>query len=336
VIAIFALAGVLAFVPAIVDRWALGRGASPETLVALAAVTLAGLAAVPVAFTICTGSVAVTGAPGGTAVVGLMVVALVAGRTLARAIAIRRRWRALAQLARALELPVTGDGVRILPVGEPLAFVAGSEAFISQGLIEHLTAPLQHAVIAHEREHANRRHARLLGAARALAHGAFGLPPISRAAAALDRELDVLADRAAARDLGDATAVQAALRAVAEATECRSADCDDAVIRQRIERLGIADAPGRSRVDRAVRLLTLLLGAFVLTVICLSVHTNNVWLGVIACAVLIASVLVFTGPVLRRPTAIRRDHAGARLGDLTWANRTDDPDAAATAARDPA
>jgi len=303
--AIFVLAGVLAFLPAIVDRWALRRGASPETLIALATVTLFGLAAVPVAFTICTGFLAAGGdhgPPSAAAVAGLLIVALVAGRTLARAIAIRRRWRELSRVARALELPDAHDGVKVLPVGDLLAFVAGSEAFISRGLIDHLDPAQRQAVIAHEREHASRGHARLLGAARALAHGAFGIAPASRAAAALDRELDALADRAAAQSLGDPSVVQAALRSVAAATADPAADPQHAAMLQRIERLARCNASGPPLIDGAVRLLTLAIGAFVLAVVCLSIHTGTVLLGAIACGLLIASLLAFTKPVLtRRP-----------------------------------
>ncbi|HLH64869.1 MAG TPA: M48 family metalloprotease [Solirubrobacteraceae bacterium] len=305
--AIFALAGLLAFLPAVVDRWALRRGASPETLAALAIVTLFGLAAVPVAFTVCTGFLAAGGdhgAPGAAAVIGLLVVALVAGRTLARVIAIRRRWRALSQVARALELPDPHDGVKVLPVDELLAFVAGSQAFISRGLLNHLDPAQRQAVIAHEREHATRGHARLLGAARALAHGAFGLAPVSKAAAALDRELDALADRAAARRLGDPAVVQAALRSVAAAT---ATDPRDAETLRRIERLARPDPPGRPLIDGAVRLLTLAIATFVLAAICLSIHAGTVLLGAIACALLIASLIMFTRPVLARAPAPPKD-----------------------------
>ncbi len=51
-IAILALAGVLLLLPAPVDRWALRHGASPETLIALATITLTGIAAIPMAFLI--------------------------------------------------------------------------------------------------------------------------------------------------------------------------------------------------------------------------------------------------------------------------------------------
>ena|GEM_PF-2454922 len=303
-LAILGLAGLLAFLPAIVDRWALRRGASPETLAALGVVTLFGLAAVPVAFTICTGFLAAGGdhgAPSVAAVIGLLVVALVAGRTLARAINIRRCWRALSRVAAALELPASPEAVRVLPVGELLAFVAGSEAFISRGLLERLDPPQRQAVIAHEHEHATRGHARLLGAARALAHGAFGLAPVSRAAAALDRELDALADRAAARRLGEPAVVQAALRSVAAATADPATAAEDAATLRRIERLAGCDSPGRPLIDGAVRLLTLAIGAFVLAVICLSIHTSTVLLGAIACALVIASLLAFTKPLLLPP-----------------------------------
>ena len=55
---LFGIAAVLAVVPALVDRWGLRRGVSPPTLAALALVTLFGLAALPVAFALCTSTLA--------------------------------------------------------------------------------------------------------------------------------------------------------------------------------------------------------------------------------------------------------------------------------------
>jgi protein-S-isoprenylcysteine O-methyltransferase Ste14 len=302
---IFALAGLLALVPALVDRWALERGASPQALIALAAVTLLGVAAVPVTFAICTGGLALqhgdSEAPSVEALAGLLLVAIAAGRTLARVVAIRHRWRTLARTAAALELPEI-SGARILPVGELLAFVSGSEAFVSRGLLERLSPAQRDAVIQHEREHAERGHARLTAAARALAHGTLGIAPARRAAEALDRELDVLADLAAARRLGDARPVQDALRAVAAATRERTVDersaHDGNRAHRRIERLSDAGAPRAHRVDALVRLVTFVIGAFVLASVCLAIHVGSAWLGVLACAALLASLAWFTRPIL--------------------------------------
>lgn len=299
---IFALAAVLASVPALVDRWALRRGASPEALIALAAVTLAGIAALPVAFVICTGGLASRDAGRGTpsvaAIIGLMLVAVAAGRTLARTIAIRRRWGALARVAAALEPADQRGGVRVLPVPELLAFTSGTDAFVSQGLIDRLSPAQRRAVIEHEREHARRGHGRLLAAGRALTHGAFGLAPARRASEALDRELDVLADQVAAQRLGDPTAVASALRAVAAQTPQDASAREQATTQRRLKRLDDSPTAGRGVVDGVVRLVTLAVAAGVLTAICASVHTSTVWLGVAACAVLVAGLLAFTRPAL--------------------------------------
>jgi Zn-dependent protease with chaperone function len=301
-IAILALAGALACVPRLVDRWALRHGASPEALIALATVTLAGITAVPIAFAICTSGPAAhssaASAPALASVAGLLLVAIAAGRTLARVITIRRGWKALAWVATTLQLPVE-NGVTVLPVGELLAFAAGTDAFISQGLLEQLNPAERLAVIEHEREHAQGRHGRLLAAARAVTHGAFDLPPVRRAAAAIDRELDVLADRAAAQRLGDPRAIKSALQTIATHTTAQAAG-HDASVQQRLERLE-APKPSQSRLaDDTVRLTTLAIGIGVLAAICLSIHTNTIWLGVSACTLLLASLYTFTRPTLGR------------------------------------
>lgn len=301
VLVIFALAGALAVVPPAVDRWALRRGASPESLAALAGLTLLGVVAVPLTFVICTGLLAARdhGRDGLSvaAVAGLLLVALAAGRTLARMLSIRRRWGELARVAAALELPEHASGVKVLPVGELLAFVSGSDAFISEGLIERLSPEQRRAVVEHEREHADGRHARLLAAARAVAHGSFELHPARHAARALDRELDALADRAAAERTGDPLIVRGALQAVAAATSSESEI--DPSTRARIERLSLRTAGPRPLVDAVVQLVTLALAALLLAAICLSAHTGSTWLGVLACVLLVIGFVSFARPALR-------------------------------------
>jgi hypothetical protein len=298
---IFALAGALAVVPALVDRWALPRGAAPESLAALAAITLLGVVAVPLSFAICTGFLAAhdhgADALSAAALSGLLLVAVLAGRTTARMLHIRRRWSALSRLAAALQPREDPSGVKVLPVGELLAFVSGTEAFISQGLIDRLTPAQSRAVIEHEREHAERKHARLLSAARAVSHGTFGLHPASHAAEVLDRELDALADRAAARRLGDRRAVYEALRTLADAT---SEDGRvDSPTRARIERLSTAESRRRPLIDAAVRFATLALGALLLASICVSIHAALTWLGVTACVLFLAGFVSLARPVLQ-------------------------------------
>jgi hypothetical protein len=298
----FVLAAVLAVVPALVDRWAVRHGASPEALIALATITLAGIAAVPVAFAIYAGAIATHDsghvARGAVAIAGLLLVAIAAGRALARTIAIRRRWRALERVAAALDLQTDAGGVNVLPVGELLAFAAGTTAFVSTGLLERLKPPERSAVVEHEREHARSGHGRLLAVARAITHASFGLAPATRAARALERELDVLADRAAAQRLDDAAAVASALQSLATHTADNRAALEDPITRRRLEQLC---APcRRGRVDNAVRLIALIVGAGVLTAVCLSARTSTLWLGLAACALLIASVIAFTAPLRTR------------------------------------
>jgi hypothetical protein len=261
--------------------------------------TLLGVAAVPVTFAICTGLLAVRdhlhhglSVP---AVGGLLLVALAAGRTSARMLSTRRRWSGLARIAAALQLPEVG-GVKVLPVGELLAFVSGTEAFISQGLIERLTPDQRRAVIEHEREHATRRHGRLLAAARALTHGSFDAHPARHAAGVLDRELDALADRAAARRVGDPLTVQDTLRAVATATSSRREI--DATTRARIQRLSLGERR-HPLVDAVVRIVTIALAALLLASICVSLHTSSVALGVLACVLLVAGFVSFARPALK-------------------------------------
>jgi Zn-dependent protease with chaperone function len=316
IVAIAALATVLAVVPPLVDRWALRRGASPRALAALALVTLLGVVATPLAFAICTGSLAIGGGDHNrlsvAALGALLLVAFAAGRTLARIVRIRRRWATLARVTATLGLHEEPGGVKVLPVEEALAFVSGSEAFISRGLTERLTPAQRRAVIEHEREHAQRRHARLLAAARAISHGAFDLRPARHAAAVLERELDALADRAAAHSLGDPVPVREALRAVATAT-CGERELDPGT-RARIERLLAPRPARRSLVDAAVGAATLTLGALLLASLCLAIHAGSAWLGIVACLVLVGGFASLSGPALK-PTkhprkAVNRSDAG--------------------------
>ncbi len=311
-IAILALAGALAVLPALVDRWALRRGASPEALIALATVTLTGSAAVPVAFVICTSGQAIHDNPGSppglAAVAGLLLVAIAAGRTLARVITIRRHWKTLSRIAATLELPAGYGGVKILPVGELLAFASETDAFVSQGLLKQLSPKEQLAVIEHEREHAQRRHGRLLAAARALTHGSFDLPPVRHASTAIARELDALADRAAAQRVGDALTIQTALQTIAAQTAPTLTAHDEAGLRHRLARLDAPTTPQSRIAEDTVRLLTLAIGASVLAAVCLSIHTATIWLGTAACTLLLASLYTFTRPTLGGPRPPRQTH----------------------------
>jgi hypothetical protein len=288
------LGGALLVVPGRVDRWALARGARPKTLAALAAVTLAGLAALPAAIAICASS---TDARAGhavarlVAVAALLVVALAAGRAIAHAVLVRRRLRQLRAIADALELPTTEFGVKVLPVPDLLAFAAGTDAFVSQGLLERLPRGERQAVLAHEPEHAAARHGRLLAAAEAVSHAWFGARAARAAEAALHRELDALADDAAARGTGQPDAVRDALIRLADRRHG-----DRATVDPRLRRLD-SQRSGQRVADRLVQALTALL---VLAAICVALHAGNQLVGVVACAVAVAVFAYLTAPALAR------------------------------------
>lgn len=291
------LAGALLVVPGHVDRWALPRGARPKTLAALAAVTLAGLAALPAAIAVCASSSDAEGDHTLTrlaAVLALMLVAVAAGRAIAHTVLVRRRWRRLRAVARALDLPTTEHGVKVLPVPEMLAFAAGTDAFVSQGLLERLPPAERHAVLAHEREHAVARHGRLLAAAGAVSHAWFGARPARAAEAALHRELDALADDAAARGTGEPGAVRDALTRLAGDEHAAHA-----ALGVRLRRLD-PQRPATQLVDRLVQALTTLLALLVLAALCVALHIGDQLVGVVACAVALAVFAYLSAPALTR------------------------------------
>ena len=66
----------------------------------------------------------------------------------------------------------------------------------------------------------------------------------------------------------------------------------------RWQRLATGSKSGPKLIDGAVRAATLAIGTAVLTALCLSLHAGTVWLGLAACVLLIASLLIFIRPVL--------------------------------------
>lgn len=305
---IVALGVVLFVVPNRLDRWALARGASPRTLAVLAAVTLAGLAALPVAFVICTGVLGVSGHSDRlrvVAVAALLFVAVAAARAVARVLQVRRCWTRLAATASALGLARTPEGVIVLPVPEALAFVAGTEAFVSQGLLERLPAGQSSAVIAHERAHQVARHGRLMSAAGAITHGLFGVRPARAAVHALYRELDALADHAATRATDDPAAVAAALE------DLRATDDRDDDVRLRLARIA-GRHPARSRVDAVVQGAVTLLVLLVLAAVCVALNAGTLVLGVVACTLAVAAFLYFVRPLMLERSDVRPASAPGR------------------------
>lgn len=308
---IFATALALVLVAPAVDGWAARRGASPAALATLALVTLAGFAAVGLAFAVCTATLARH--EGGAfglrlaAVAGLLAVAVAAGRAVAKLVRIRRHWSALSRIARALEPHPRPDGVRVLPVPDVLAFVAGTDAFVSRGLVARLPPAQQRAVIEHEREHARGGHGRLMAAARALSHALFSLPPARRAEATLERELDVLADRAAARRLADPEPVRKALLALASRDEAGDGESEGPLDR-RIARLDAVEGAADSRrVGASVHTLTIVLAIAVVASVCVSLHARGVWLGLMTCAAALAGFLSLARPLLARTGGAERE-----------------------------
>lgn len=290
---ILAVAGVLLIVPTRLDRWALARGASPRTLAALAAVTLAGLAALPVAFVVCTGTLSVNGHSERlrlVAVVALLLVAIAAGRAIAHVVRVRRCWARLAATAEALRLARRPDGVIVLPVPEALAFVAGTEAFVSEGLLERLPACQTAAVVAHERAHQAARHGRLMSVAGAITHGLFGTGAARAAERALYRELDTLADEAAVHATGDPAAVAHALRHLA----ARDTGEDHVALRLARMKHGQQASTG---TDTVVRGIAMLLALLVLAALCVALNIGNIVLGILACTLAIAAFVYVARPL---------------------------------------
>lgn len=296
---LLALAAVLLALPGPVDRWALARGARPRTLAALAAVTLAGLAALPAAIAVCARSTDAEGGHAGVrlaAVAGLLLVAAGAGRAVAHAVTVRRRWRRLRAIAKALDLRPNEQGNTVLPVPELLAFAAGTDAFVSRGLLDRLPPEQGRAVMEHEREHTAGRHGRLLAAAGAVSRAWFGARAARAAENALHRELDVLADRAAVRETGDAAALRDALIGLAAEEPADQTDT-----RIRLRRLD-PQHHGTQFVERLVQAATALLALLVLAAICVALHVGDQLLGIVACAVAAAFFAYLTAPALTRKT----------------------------------
>ena len=295
---ILALGTVLLVVPSRLDRWALARGASPRALAVLAVVTLTGLAALPVAFVVCTGLVGVSGHSDSfrvVAVAGLLLVAVASARAIAHVVQIKRCWSRLAATASALALPRTAEGLIVLPVPEALAFVAGTEAFVSAGLLERLSADQSSAVLAHERAHQTARHGRLMSAAGAITHGLFGVRPARAAQRALYRELDALADDAATRATKDPVAVADALRQLSAFGE------QDEDVRTRLARINRRHHTS-SGADVVARIAALLLGLLVLAVLCVALNAGNLVIGVLSCFLAVAVFAYLARPLMFEPS----------------------------------
>jgi len=132
----------------------------------------------------------------------------------------------LAEALRAAErLTIAGAPARsgyVLPVPQPVAYALGGRAggvVMSRGLLAVLDDDERDAVLAHELAHLRLGHHRLLLFALVI-RTTFGaaVPAVCQAAGSLARELEVIADEAAARAVGDRRVVARALAKAALAT----------------------------------------------------------------------------------------------------------------------
>jgi Zn-dependent protease with chaperone function len=138
---------------------------------------------------------------------------------------VRARSRLAEGLRAAERLTVAGAPARsgyVLPPAQPLAYALGGRAggvVVSRGLLAVLDDDELDAVLAHELAHLRLGHHRLLSFAQVvrITLGAAA-PAVCQAAASLARELEVIADEAAARAVGDRRVVARALAKAALAT----------------------------------------------------------------------------------------------------------------------
>jgi Zn-dependent protease with chaperone function len=126
-------------------------------------------------------------------------------------------------LAAAEQLPASGGLlIHVVAAQRPIAYTVGGRAggvVVSRGLLTSLDDGERDAVLAHELAHLRLRHHRLLRFAQVVS-AALGAaaPAAGQAAAFLARELEVIADQAAASEVGDRQVVARALAKAALAT----------------------------------------------------------------------------------------------------------------------
>jgi Zn-dependent protease with chaperone function len=126
------------------------------------------------------------------------------------------RLRARTALATTRPLPLPGGAAgHVLAAERPLAYAIGGRAarvVVSQGLLALLDDQERQAVIAHEQSHLRLHHHRLLCFAQVVTTALGKAAPAARRAhATLARELEAIADEAAARTVGDRRVVARAL-----------------------------------------------------------------------------------------------------------------------------
>jgi Zn-dependent protease with chaperone function len=191
------------------------RRAPARTVATFHLLTLLGLAALPVTVLACLALV--TPDKLAAALLGLLVLYL--SRVAWAAVRVARATRRLVAtptLAAATPLRVSGPTAGVVLVsGPPVAYTLSGrpgQVVVSQGLLDLLDDDERAAMVAHERAHLRLRHHRLLRFAQ-IACLALGrpVPTAPRAAASLARELEAIADEAAASTVADRRVVARAL-----------------------------------------------------------------------------------------------------------------------------
>ncbi len=183
------------------------------------------------------------------------------------------RVRAQTALATTKPLPLPGGTTgHVLATERPVAYALGGRAarvVVSQGLLALLDERERDAVVAHELAHVRLRHHRLLCFAQVVA-SALGkaAPTARRAHAALERELEAIADEAAASTVGDRRVVARALAKTALASPTNGPATSfggEHDLAYRIHRL-TADPPTEERRAIATIAVGLLAASLVVTV----------------------------------------------------------------------
>jgi hypothetical protein len=294
---------ILATVPLLVLQRR-GHVAGPAVLATFSLVTLVSLMLLPLAAAACLARSLLSGDRAAMvlvpATVGLAV-GMVA-RAGFSAVETRRSRRVIAALARTAACGHSRNGVLVVPVEEPPAFVAGDVVVVSQRTALALPPGELDAVIAHEKAHAAGRHPTLTLTATALRRGLLGFPPARRFEIVLREQLELLADGRAAAEMGDPRPVASAI------TRLRRRPHGPA-IRRRLERLG-GGPPPTPGDDRIVWAATAALGTLTVVVTCTAVHAEWVFAGAGLCLVIGAGVLRLLLPLHRTPTPrAPRQHA---------------------------
>jgi Zn-dependent protease with chaperone function len=227
----------------LVSPWVAARlfeGRAPARIVAtFHLLALAGMAALPLVALPCLAVIR----PSDLSALGshsAIWVLQMAARVLAIAYLARIAWiavrisRATSRLAAgtaiaAVQRPAAGGpAIHVVASPRPFAYTLGGRVesvVVSRGLLALLDDGERDAVLAHERAHLRLHHHRLLYVAQVVstALGA-AIPAACEAAASLARELEVIADQAAANEMGDRRTVARALAKATLATATSTPD----------------------------------------------------------------------------------------------------------------